>query len=204
MDTVTLQNYRCFRDEQTVRLAPLTLLVGENSTGKTSFLAMLRALWDVGHGGTRPSFRRAPYDLGTFREIVYNQGARGARVLVFHAGFESTTPARGEGTRPVRIAPDDDAALRVQVEFRNRGAEPYPVRTRFSKGSAWIELRFEDGTRVHHFGTAAGEWEYHFDDQRTRTLDSEPFDVYLVSMHYHLTTGAFASTPSDSTPPGTS
>ena len=188
METVTLRNYRCFRDEQTVRLAPLTLLVGENSTGKTSFLAMLRALWDVGHGGTRPSFRRAPYDLGTFREIAHNQGARGARVLAFSAGFESTPPDHGEGTRPVRIAPDDDVALRVQVEFRNRGAEPYPVRTRFSKGAAWIELRFEDGTRVHHFGTAAGEWEYHFDDQRTRTLDSEPFDVYLISMHYHITT----------------
>ena len=44
MDKITLKNYRCFREEQTARLAPLTLLVGENSTGKTSFLAMIRAL----------------------------------------------------------------------------------------------------------------------------------------------------------------
>ena len=33
MDKITLKNYRCFREEQTARLASLTLLVGENSTG---------------------------------------------------------------------------------------------------------------------------------------------------------------------------
>ena len=37
MEKITLKNFRCFREEQTVRLAPLTLLVGENSSGKTSF-----------------------------------------------------------------------------------------------------------------------------------------------------------------------
>ena len=37
MDRITLKNFRCFRDEQTARLAPLTLLVGENSTSKTIF-----------------------------------------------------------------------------------------------------------------------------------------------------------------------
>ena len=47
MDQITLKNFRCFREEQTARLAPLTLLVGENSTGKTSFMAMIRALLDV-------------------------------------------------------------------------------------------------------------------------------------------------------------
>ena len=45
MDRITLQNYRCFGgEEQSARLAPLTLLVGPNSTGKTSFLALIRAL----------------------------------------------------------------------------------------------------------------------------------------------------------------
>ena len=34
-------------EEQTARLAQLTLLVGENSTSKTSFLAMTCALGDV-------------------------------------------------------------------------------------------------------------------------------------------------------------
>ena len=46
MDEIRLKDYRCFRDDQTAHLAPLTLLVGENSTGKTSFLAIIRALWE--------------------------------------------------------------------------------------------------------------------------------------------------------------
>lgn len=185
MDTVTLQNYRCFRDEQTVRLAPLTLLVGENSTGKTSFLALLRALWDVGHGGTRPSFRRAPYDLGTFREIAHNRGSRGAPALAFSAGCESAR--RGPNKKADAPAPRDEADLRVQIEFENRDAEPFPVRTRFARGAEWIELRFDGDTRVHRFGTAAGEWEYGFGD-RLLTPDAEPFEVGLVSMRYHLAT----------------
>ena len=53
MDAITLQNYRCFGPgEQKARLAPLTLLVGPNGTGKTSFLALVRA--PVGCGLRRP------------------------------------------------------------------------------------------------------------------------------------------------------
>ena len=48
---------RCFgSEEQTARLAPLTLLVGPNSTGKTSFLALIRALWDVAFREVVPNF----------------------------------------------------------------------------------------------------------------------------------------------------
>ena len=47
MDSVTLRDFRCFRGEQTARMAPLTLLVGENSTGKDIVPGILRALWEV-------------------------------------------------------------------------------------------------------------------------------------------------------------
>ena len=72
MDEVTIENFRCFRDRQTARLAPLTLLVGENSTGKTSLMAMTRILWHALFGGVhRPNFREDPFDLGSFRDIVH-------------------------------------------------------------------------------------------------------------------------------------
>ena len=73
MDRITLENYRCFREKQSARLAPLTLLVGNNSTGKTSFLGAYTcavgcrvppAIWI-------PNFREDPYDLGTFRDIAH-------------------------------------------------------------------------------------------------------------------------------------
>ena len=89
MDEITLKNFRCFREEQTARLAPLTLLVGENSTGKTSFLAMIRALWDVAYRRTDPDFKEEPYDLGSFDEIAHHRGGRGGRAETFEAGFSA-------------------------------------------------------------------------------------------------------------------
>ena len=53
MDRVWVENYRTrFREKQDVPLAPLTLLLGENSTGKTPFLAMINALISSMRGGT--------------------------------------------------------------------------------------------------------------------------------------------------------
>ena len=90
MDSITLENYRCFREKQTVRLAPLTLLVGENSTGKTSFLALIRALWVLAYGDIVPDFKEPPYDLGAFGDIAHNRGARGGRASSFEAGFNDS------------------------------------------------------------------------------------------------------------------
>ena len=101
MDSVTLRDFRCFRGEQTARMAPLTLLVGENSTGKTSFLAILRALWEVAVNEVVPDFRREPYDLGAFSEIVYNDSSRGDQPDSFQAGFRDS----GLGFRRRSVVP---------------------------------------------------------------------------------------------------
>ena len=86
MDRITLKNFRCFRDEQTARLAPLTLLVGENSTGKTSFMAMIRALWDIAYGLRIPDFKEEPYDLGSFYEIAHHRVPEAAGQLSSRQG----------------------------------------------------------------------------------------------------------------------
>ena len=91
MDRITLQNYRCFgSEEQSARLAPLTLLVGPNSTGKTSFLALIRALWDVAFREVVPNFRERPYDLGSWNDIVYRPSVRGTSLDEFSTGFQFT------------------------------------------------------------------------------------------------------------------
>ncbi len=72
MDELTVENFRCFGAEQSARLAPLTLLVGENSTGKTSFMALASILWEAVYGGNHlPEFKRLNFDLGTFQDIVH-------------------------------------------------------------------------------------------------------------------------------------
>lgn len=94
MNEVTVANFRCFKEQQTVRLAPLTLLVGENSTGKTSFLALIRALWDIAFREQLPDFKEPPYDLGSFDEIAHYRGGGGGRARRFEAGFSHSTLVR--------------------------------------------------------------------------------------------------------------
>ena len=122
MDSITLKNFRCFREEQTARLAPLTLLVGENSTGKTSFLALIRAIWNLAYRYRIPDFKEEPYDLGSFDEISHHRGARGGRADEFQAGFNGKRRGRG------RRAP----ATRFDFTFAKVGTAPVPARRRIS------------------------------------------------------------------------
>ena len=58
--SVMLENFRCFSEAQTVPLAPLTFLVGDNSTGKTSFLAAVRTLAQAAQRAAAPDFKAPP------------------------------------------------------------------------------------------------------------------------------------------------
>ena len=85
---IRLRDFRCFGEPQTARLAPLTLLVGENSTGKTSFLAAVRAICDVAFRQREPDFREPPFDLGSFPEIVHTRAGREKAAEAFEIGVK--------------------------------------------------------------------------------------------------------------------
>ncbi len=138
MELVTLKNYRCFREEQSARLAPLTLLVGENSTGKTSFLAMVRALWQVSSESLVPDFQQPPYDLGAFREIVHHRARN--RGQSFEASFTRTIPQRGPSN--TRRPPSESATF--TVTFEPRDGFPYPTKRRLTSGDKVLEAAEDD------------------------------------------------------------
>ena len=119
-----LENFRCFR-EQTARLAPLTLLVGENSTGKTSFLAAVRAICEVAIRCREPDFRETPFDLGTFPEIVHRPSVRAQIPDTFRIGIEAASEPH----------PFDCSAT-----FKSgAGFAPAVEGGRVTHGSVWIE-----------------------------------------------------------------
>lgn len=71
----TMEEVRCFRERQTLEIRPLTFLVGENSTGKTTALACFHVLADyLCVRGI--DFNSHPYSMGTFRDIVRNSKRR--------------------------------------------------------------------------------------------------------------------------------
>ena len=70
MHTLKVSNFRCFYQEQTARLAPLTILVGENNTGKSSLLALIHLIWSIGNRTDPVSYNDAKFPLGRFEDMV--------------------------------------------------------------------------------------------------------------------------------------
>ena len=153
MNEITVGNYRCFREHQTARLAPLTLLVGDNSTGKTSFLAMIRALTDVAIEFKIPDFKEEPFDLGSFEEIAHHRGGRFGHAATFEGGY-------GVLLRKHFDNPDSIVPYHFEVEFGREGSAPIPIRRRIQYGDIWWEHKFS-GDWAHRFfiGSARGSWE---------------------------------------------
>ena len=153
MQSITLRNYRCFGDEpQHARLAPLTLLVGENSSGKTSLMAMVRALWDVAYDERVPDFKEDPYDLGSYDEIAHYRGARGGRATVFESGFEVDRPRRRPNGGPT-------GPLRFTAEFAEQWSAPVPVRRRVERSDSWFQHEVIDAdTERMELGCTSGRW----------------------------------------------
>ena len=88
-----LQDVRCFEGEQRGPLRPITLLVGENSTGKTTFLgcyAVLHRMFsERGFGDLPdfPDFNEEPFAMGSFRDIVRSRRGPSGRINEFKLGL---------------------------------------------------------------------------------------------------------------------
>lgn len=153
METITLEEFRCFHERQSARMAPLTLLVGDNSTGKTSFMAMIRALLDLAVGSQIPDFKEEPHDLGSFDEIVHNRGGRSGRAEAFEGGFEATWSNDNGQAR-------EGEPYHFEVTFKKKGTTPIPVRRRLACGITWFEEQFDPGhPHILQVGTSRGSWE---------------------------------------------
>lgn len=84
-----LENVRCFAGEHRIPIRPLTFLVGENSTGKTTVLAALAAVLSGRLKGIPPVFNYPPFDMGSFSAVhSFNVHQKQARIAI---GFEQGT-----------------------------------------------------------------------------------------------------------------
>ena len=185
MNEVTLANFRCFHRQQSARLAPLTLVVGDNSTGKTSFLALIRALWDVAFLERAPDFKGAPYDLGSFDEIVHNES--GNRASSFEASFRLDRPTG-------LLHPSERRRIATPVTFRisfgQSGSAPAPIRRRLQTLEHWIEYAVHrTDPPSFRFGNGTAEWAAPIDGFPVFVHDSEGVDLtplhFLLSLFRH-------------------
>lgn len=137
-----LQNFRCFGDEQQGRLRPITLLVGENSTGKSSFLAGYAAINQCFKDrilNDKPDFNRDPFELGSFEDIVHatDEKADGSKEFCIGMSFEIDSSTR-----------NNPAELRIKCRQKNTLPRVHSIMYRFGK-SDYIEFeRNQKSTKI--------------------------------------------------------
>ena len=106
MDKIVLENFRCFKAHQEIELRPLTFLVGENSTGKTSFLAAIRLAADILSPKRGPQnvldFNTEPFILGAYEQIASYASGRKGRAKSFVIGYEKDM-GENTGTSTARV-----------------------------------------------------------------------------------------------------
>ena len=76
LKSISLENYKCFKDKTDIEIAPLTVLCGVNSSGKSSILKsllMLKQTFEDTNTSDQMLFNGKYIDNGTFSEILCDQ-----------------------------------------------------------------------------------------------------------------------------------
>ena len=130
----TMEDVRCFGERQTLKIRPLTFLVGENSTGKTTALACFHVLADYLQG-RGIDFNSHPYSMGTFRDIVRNSRKKEKN---FKLGV-------------THIYANEDVKTTIEFVEKNLGIEPAvsSVIMRLSDGEIVIQTENTMEREVH-------------------------------------------------------
>ena len=133
-----LEDVRCFQGKQRGQLRPITVLVGENSTGKSTFLACFSVIHQMMGRFDRsfddsPDFNQEPFSMGSFRDIVRSRRGPSGRIDEFKIGIRPDQSS-GRGL-PTEIA----------VTFVEQGSQPVPSSYLYRFGtSEFFELRRSD------------------------------------------------------------
>lgn len=151
MDQVIIEGVRCFHSRQSGPLRPITLLVGENSSGKTTFLAMARIAWDMCQLAPLIDFNEEPFLLGTYDQIATYRGGRTGRAKCFTIGAEVPVSSQLKKNSPHTIA----NVFTVVGSFTPKEAQPMLRKWVLSVDPFRLEVGFGgDGGKPHIVVTA--------------------------------------------------
>ena len=177
MNEIHLKNLRCFTDLGWTRIAPLTVLIGENSAGKSTFLAATRLAWDIAYGRHPIDFNESPFQLGAYEQLAHYYGGRGGRAKSFEVGLRAT----GRGSE-----------LTFSAEFAKKGSQPEIVNQAIETAEGSVAVALNEGSRQHQlrFTSTQGQlFDFSPEEMRIPRLDTR-FDwdmlSYIISRHARL------------------
>jgi energy-coupling factor transporter ATP-binding protein EcfA2 len=131
MFNLVLENIRTFSVKRSIPIRPLTVLTGENSSGKSTFLSMLSVVGDPLGFPFEPGFNRAPYNLGNYDTIATYKGGKFGRAKTFSVGYTLDAPMPG--------VPDEAEAV-----FRGRSGQAELESFSFSSKQGEVTLKLSE------------------------------------------------------------
>ncbi|MBI3167736.1 MAG: AAA family ATPase [Chloroflexi bacterium] len=135
MYNVTIKNVRCFSKEHTFSIKPITLLIGENSSGKSTFLASTRIAWDLFQGKQSFDFNEEPFIFGSFDQIATYRGGKAGRAKEFAIGMSADLELTRNGKKEL-------VNVNVRGSFIPVGGKPKLAEWKLVSGKYKITLSF--------------------------------------------------------------
>ena len=125
------EGIRCFAEPQDAVIRPITLLVGENSSGKTTFLALYRIAHAIANCvQTVPLFNEPPFLLGAYDQIATHRSGRKGSAESF-----SVTIRLGDGA----------GLSSLRYEYAPQGGQPAVRVRRLDVGSLAFQQTSREG-----------------------------------------------------------
>lgn len=148
MDRLFIRDVRCFDGEHAARLAPVTVLVGENSTGKSTFLALVRLAANLfpGDPSYQTNFNEPPFELGAYDQIATLRMGKKGLSRSFALGAQRGTGDDGDEAQATFVSEHGQPRLQ---EFRFKRGGYSITRTR-EEGGERISVRTPSGSAAVH------------------------------------------------------
>jgi hypothetical protein len=141
MESILVDNVRCFDNVIFPPIKPITLLVGENSSGKSTFLALTRLAWEICQGARLIDFNEEPFLLGSYDQIAAFRGGRAGRAKYFEIGAQFRVQPG--------ILQDDQFELSdiliIRGCFEKKGSQPYLKYWTFDIDPFHVNINYNDG-----------------------------------------------------------
>lgn len=148
MKSISLKNVRAFSCPEAVEIRPITVLVGENSTGKSTFLAGIRLCWDAATESKALDFNEEPFSLGSFDQIAHFRGGKAGRAKSFSLGYEAD----------VRMSPSrEQISFSGEFEFTKKGSHPFLSRQKLSCKHFSVEVQSDVDEKKISLAVSFGE-----------------------------------------------
>jgi hypothetical protein len=160
MNSIIFEGVRCFSTFQQIPIRPITLLVGENSSGKSTFLALARLAWDITLGDVGEDlFNEEPFLLGAYDQIASYRGGRGGQTKSFLIGHQVALNAK---FRSSQVFAD---SVTITARFVQQGAQAKLDEWRLVSGQFSLNVSLADEKNISKLTLTVG--------QRTQVYDEK-------------------------------